>query len=622
MNSHSMRRAHRPLAMAVAVALGIGSAHAANITVLDIGDTGSASTCTLRQAIESANNDDATGSTCAAGAGADVIGFDGTLASSTITLANGELSVADGTTLTINGSGQTIDANGTSRVLHVGRYASLTASSLTVTGGRSPDSGGAIYAEAYANLSLSDLVVSNSSSGDQGGGIYLDIHGSLTLLNSTVDGNSCASWGGGLALEGYTDTSLTGSTITNNIGAEDAGGVYVAEYSQLTAASIVVTGNSTDGQGAGLQFFDSQASIATSAITGNEAGGYGGGLYADDTTVIVSDSTISGNTAYSGAGAYLTGATSTVSDSTISGNIGFANAGGIYASDTDLTVTGSSLNNNLLSTYENYGGGALYGSSSSVSIRDTTVADNTVTGDTSGYFAGGLYFWDSTATLVNVTIAGNHASGDDQIAGGAIQSQDDLASGEFLRLINVTVSGNTAEATAAAAEDAAGGILVGPYATGLVELQNSVVSRNVGTITNDIGIANDGGVVTAYHSLLGTALATTQTGNGNLFSDAPGLGGLAENGGPTLTMALLSGSPALDAGDNALVPGGVTTDQRGAGYVRIFNGTVDIGAFEVQAAAPPPASTSVPVPVRSPWALGLLAVLLGFAGLRRRRRRT
>ena len=55
---------------------------------------------------------------------------------------------------------------------------------------------------------------------------------------------------------------------------------------------------------------------------------------------------------------------------------------------------------------------------------------------------------------------------------------------------------------------------------------------------------------------------------------------LGNDGGPTQTMGLLPGSPAIDAGNNALIPSGVTTDQRGTGYPRIVNGTVDIGAFE------------------------------------------
>ncbi len=57
------------------------------------------------------------------------------------------------------------------------------------------------------------------------------------------------------------------------------------------------------------------------------------------------------------------------------------------------------------------------------------------------------------------------------------------------------------------------------------------------------------------------------------------LGPLADNGGPTLTHALLPGSPAIDAGDNTDAP---EWDQRGPGFPRIVNGTIDIGAFEVQ----------------------------------------
>ncbi len=71
--------------------------------------------------------------------------------------------------------------------------------------------------------------------------------------------------------------------------------------------------------------------------------------------------------------------------------------------------------------------------------------------------------------------------------------------------------------------------------------------------------------------------------NGNQVGVNPGLGPLTNNGGPTQTIALLPGSPAIDRGDNALAAG--DTDQRGPGFVRIVNGTVDIGAFEFLPAA-------------------------------------
>ena len=66
----------------------------------------------------------------------------------------------------------------------------------------------------------------------------------------------------------------------------------------------------------------------------------------------------------------------------------------------------------------------------------------------------------------------------------------------------------------------------------------------------------------------------------DLLNVNPLLGPLQNNGGPTETMALLPGSPAIDAGNIALIPSGITTDQRGA--PRDVYGGVDIGAFEVQ----------------------------------------
>ena len=80
--------------------------------------------------------------------------------------------------------------------------------------------------------------------------------------------------------------------------------------------------------------------------------------------------------------------------------------------------------------------------------------------------------------------------------------------------------------------------------------------------------------------------------DGNLIGSAagagtinPALGTLADNGGPTMTHALLDGSPAIDAGDGALavdsdgVP--IAFDQRGAPFTR-FNGEIDMGAYEAQ----------------------------------------
>jgi hypothetical protein len=132
-------------------------------------------------------------------------------------------------------------------------------------------------------------------------------------------------------------------------------------------------------------------------------------------------------------------------------------------------------------------------------------------------------------------------------------------------------------------------------------LHNTLVAGNfrgaTGTTPDDVNDRLDPG---GDYNLVGDG--TNMTGlndgvNGNLVGSAdnpidPLLGPLADNGGPTLTHALLPGSPAIDAGNNAYA---TDWDQRGPGYPRIVNGVIDIGAFEVQApAASRPARQPLP----------------------------
>ena len=103
----------------------------------------------------------------------------------------------------------------------------------------------------------------------------------------------------------------------------------------------------------------------------------------------------------------------------------------------------------------------------------------------------------------------------------------------------------------------------------------------------------EAGSLTASRSLLGIVTGTTLVdGGGNLMGVDPKLGPLAANGGPTRTMALLAGSPAIDTGPNPVPDFPMNQfDQRGDGFARVVNGQVDIGAFEVQPEVPvtPPA---------------------------------
>jgi hypothetical protein len=170
-----------------------------------------------------------------------------------------------------------------------------------------------------------------------------------------------------------------------------------------------------------------------------------------------------------------------------------------------------------------------------------TLTNCTVSGNSAiGSFSSGGGLWNNryaTATLTNCTVSGNSASW----VGGFLYNGSATAT-----LTNCTVSGNSASF--------AGGVRI--FGT---------VSPTM--LTNTIVAGNSGGDISnSFYS-----------GTNNLIGGNPLLAPLGDYGGPTQTMALLPGSPALDAGiSGAGIP---TTDQRGFGRV----GTMDIGAFERQA---------------------------------------
>ena len=290
---------HHPLVAAVALAFGLGSAHAVTITVSSGGDAGSGSTCTLRQAIEAANTNAVVG-TCTSGAGAagaDTIQFNSALVNSTITLGGTELLVTED--LTIVGSGQTLDANGASRVLYAD--ANVTASRLTFTGGNSAGDGGGIYAYDGATLTLSDCVITGNSTDADGGGVGLYGYTALVMSRCTVSGNDAGDMGGGIY--GWSDNTMTitDSTISGNTAADAGGGIYVFS-GELYLTNSTLTGNEvTDsyGNGGGIFAVDqSFAAINNTTITGNQAGNAGGGIYLDGVSVIeVNNTILSANTA-------------------------------------------------------------------------------------------------------------------------------------------------------------------------------------------------------------------------------------------------------------------------------------------------------------------------------------
>jgi hypothetical protein len=209
-------------------------------------------------------------------------------------------------------------------------------------------------------------------------------------------------------------------------------------------------------------------------------------------------------------------------------------------------------------------GGGIY-DEQDMTITRSTISNNNATIDGGGIQESG------TVTLINSTIAANCAIG----AGGGFSDSGSAT----LDTYNVTIAGNTA---------AIGGGLAHPdYSGASWELRNTIVADNCALIGPDISNAF---AFSSSPISLGKNLVENTNGfpSSNLIASDlrnvdPKLGPLQNNGGPTFTMALRPGSPAIDKGSNANLLPSMTTDQR-AFIARIINGgmsnTVDIGAYE------------------------------------------
>jgi hypothetical protein len=198
---------------------------------------------------------------------------------------------------------------------------------------------------------------------------------------------------------------------------------------------------------------------------------------------------------------------------------------------------------------------------SSVSGAQLTVNDSTFTGNLTLLDAGGVIFSQGLSlTMTNSTVSGNTGS---QSSAAGINGI-----GFGSTITNSTIVGNVGTG------GALGGIV---WSLGSVTLRNTIVANN----TQDGADANCAGVVISAGHNVDSGTTCPFTATGDRRSTNPLLGALKDNGGPTPTHLPLTGSPVVDAGDNAGCP---TTDQRG--IPRPLDGTggpvtCDVGAVEV-----------------------------------------
>jgi len=317
-----------------------------------------------------------------------------------------------------------------------------------------------------------------------------------------------------LSIEGLGAGTLAVSR-NNSVGVFDIGTGVTATISGVTIENGHGVTSGSFSQGGGIFNYGS-LTVADTTVSDNSAD-FGGGIYSNG-TLTVSNSTVSDNTASNGWGGGVlsdSGATSTITDSTVADNNSNYDGGGIF-NDGITTVSDSTVSNN---TAHNGGGLANEGT---MTVSDSTVAQNSATSDGGGVFS---YIQSGPTSVTNSTVSGNGA-----VTGGGIDNSAAVTLGASI-----------------VANSSAGGDCVG-VAAGLTDDGDNL---------DDDGSC--GFVAGTDHSDASSGLDPA---------------GLQDNGGPTQTIALEPGSPAIGAVNDAAACS--TSDQRGVARPT----PCDIGSYQ------------------------------------------
>lgn len=505
------------------------------ITVTKTADTADGvcdSDCSLREAVTAANS-------------GDTIVFSPLFNQpQTITLANGQISINKSLTIAgPNAESLSVSGNNASRIFHISNNAVVALSGIKLKDGRvdtNDVSGGAIYL-IDSTLTLTSMTLTNnlarfistnpSATFGNGGAIYSH-NSTLSIINSTINNNTGSAVGGTIFFRIGT-INVTNSKINDNSGS----GVSASGNEVINIVNSTFNGNSS----VAVSGTNGRISVIDSIITNNGGGGISNG---DSQAVLTIERSIISNNkstdfASAAGGGVLNKGTATISNTTINNNRVSGEGGGIFNAGTMNIFSSTISNNEALKA----GGGILNGVGQ-LFLTNSTVSGNVA--DFGGGFGsspgGGIYnTFVGSVISTNSTIANNRSTGQ----GGGLRHDS----------------------------------------SGTVTLRNTIIAGNLSGNNSTVDVS--GAIVSQGFNLIGNAAESSGWAATDLLNRNPLLAPLDNNGGLTLTHALMIGSPAINAGNNALVIDpttgfGFQRDQRGYGRAvgGAMGGIVDIGAYE------------------------------------------
>jgi predicted outer membrane repeat protein len=417
-------------------------------------------------------------------------------------------------------------------------------------GGANPGGGIDLAAAGYRVQAGRSVFQDNDASG--GGAIF---NGGRTLAAHSLflrdDAHSNPGGAIDAASSGYL-VDATGSRFTSNDG-EGGGAIFNGGTVKARGASF--RGNDAHSNPGGA--IDVASAGFTVDVTGgkvlNNDGEGGGGIF-NGGAVKAGNAVFGGNDAHSspGGGIFVGtgGKTVTFPGARFTLNTG-SDGGAIYNAGPSTATRATVANNHATSG----GGGAIF-TNGSLTLSRSTLSGNTATVD-----GGAISNFNGTVNLTNATLSGNSADG----SGGGMDSAGGIAN---VTLNNATVSANTANADGVGGQTG-GGLSRG---AGSFTVKNSIVAGNT-TGAAAPGRDCSGSFTSGGHNVVKDTTACAGFGvMGDVTGQSAKLGPLADNGGPTLTRALLAGSPAIGLGG----PDTATRDQRG-----VPRSDADSGAYEL-----------------------------------------